>query len=65
MLLRPRYFVALLWHWSIPFSLGAVFASVVQLSLFAEFIPEIEQAFSRSIAFACSQPGQPAQIKPL
>lgn len=65
MRLRPRYFVALLWHWSIPFALGAVTASVVQLSVFTEVVPDIEQAFIRSIQSACSQPGQPAQISPL
>lgn len=26
MRLRPRYLVALLWHWSIPFCLGAISA---------------------------------------
>lgn len=64
MRLRPRYFVALLWHWSIPFFLGAIAASVAQLSVLTETIPDIEQAFTRSIESACSQPGQPAQRSP-
>lgn len=65
MRMRPRYFVALLWHWSIPFFLGVAAASVSVLTAETEALVEIEQVFTRSIQTACSQPGQPAQIKPL
>ena len=64
MRLRPRYFVALLWHWSIPFCIGVVTAylcATVQLSV---TLPEVEQMFTRSVQAACN-PGQQAPINPL
>lgn len=62
---RPRYFVALLWHWSIPFFLGVAAASLSVVTAETQVLIELEQVFTRSIQAACSQPGQPAQIKPL
>lgn len=60
MRLRPRYFVALLWHWSIPAALGFVAGSSLYAATLFQTFPELEQVLTRSIESACSQPGQPA-----
>jgi len=64
MRLRPRYFVALLWHWSIPFVLGACAGSIWYAIALFQSLPELEQVLTRSIESACSQPGQTAQRSP-
>jgi uncharacterized membrane protein len=48
-----RYAVALLWHWSIPFVLGGVFAYVVMAWQFSVLAPDIERAFEAAIGSYC------------
>ncbi|MEX6501707.1 hypothetical protein [Pseudomonas zhanjiangensis] len=45
-----RYLLALLWHWSIPFSLGGVFASVLALQGVSEGVDLLDQALDASIS---------------
>lgn len=54
MRLRPRYFVALLWHWSIPGVLGFVAGSSLYAATLFQTFPELEQVLTRSIESACS-----------
>ena len=57
-----RYLLALLWHWSIPFVLGGVFASVLALQGVEEGVDLLEDALDASIsrvAEACAIPGEP------
>lgn len=48
-----RYLVALLWHWSIPFVLGGVFAYFVMVWQFTVLVPEIESAFETAVGAYC------------
>jgi len=48
-----RYLVALLWHWSIPFVLGGVFAYLVMAWQFTVLAPEIESAFEAAVGAYC------------
>jgi hypothetical protein len=57
-----RYLLALLWHWSIPFVLGGVFASVLALQGVQEGVDLLDEALDASIgrvAEACSIPPKP------
>ena len=56
--LRPRYFVALLWHWSIPFLLGLSVGGLWFAVALTETLPEFERSFTRSIEAACSVSSQ-------
>jgi hypothetical protein len=52
-----RYLLALLWHWSIPFTLGGVFASVLALQGVQKGVDLLDQALDASInrvADACA-----------
>jgi hypothetical protein len=51
--LRPRYFVALLWHWSIPFVLGAVAAYVFITWQFVEFAPLLDESLAKAFREHC------------
>lgn len=57
-----RYLLALLWHWSIPFVLGGVFASVLALQGIEEGAAMLDEALDASInrvAEACAIPPEP------
>ena len=57
-----RYLLALLWHWSIPFVLGGVFASVLALQGVEEGVAMLDNALDASInrvAEACAIPPEP------
>ncbi|NQD92917.1 hypothetical protein HP532_09675 [Pseudomonas sp. CrR25] len=45
-----RYLLALLWHWSIPFVLGGVFASVLALQGVQEGVDLLDEALDASIS---------------
>ncbi|WAD26799.1 hypothetical protein OS670_00240 [Pseudomonadaceae bacterium T75] len=50
---KRRYFVALLWHWSIPFVFGAIVAFLAMSWQMVELLPGIEQAFEHAISAHC------------
>ena len=50
---RPRYFVALLWHWSIPFLLGAITALVLWTWQATELVPLLDESFTKAVREAC------------
>ena len=57
-----RYLLALLWHWSLPFTFGAVFASVLAIQGVQEGIELLDEALDASItrvAEACAIPPEP------
>ena len=57
-----RYLLALLWHWSFPFALGGVFASVLALYGLQEGLELLDEALDASItrvADACAIPPEP------
>lgn len=59
-----RYLLALLWHWSIPFTLGGVFASVLALQGVSEGVALLDQALDASIsrvADACTLGSDPPE----
>ena len=59
-----RYLLALLWHWSIPFVLGGVFASVLALQGVEEGVDLLEDALDASIsrvADACALGSDPPE----
>ncbi|MNF41439.1 hypothetical protein D3C84_224650 [compost metagenome] len=45
-----RYLLALLWHWSIPFVLGGLFASVLALQGVQEGVELLDEALDASIS---------------
>jgi len=52
-----RYLLALLWHWSLPFALGGVFASVLAIRGVQEGVELLDDALDASIrrvAESCS-----------
>ncbi|WP_394239130.1 hypothetical protein [Pseudomonas anguilliseptica] len=54
-----RYLLALLWHWSLPFTFGAVFASVLAIQGVQEGVELLDEALDASItrvAEACAIP---------
>jgi hypothetical protein len=59
-----RYLLALLWHWSIPFVLGGVFASVLALQGVQEGVELLDEALDASIsrvAEACALGSDPPE----
>lgn len=57
-----RYLLALLWHWSLPFTFGAVFASVLAIQGVQEGVELLDKALDDSInrvAEACAIPPEP------
>ncbi|HZX52400.1 MAG TPA: hypothetical protein VFE95_10360 [Pseudomonas sp.] len=57
-----RYLLALLWHWSIPFALGGVFASALAIQGVQEGLELFDKALDDSInrvAEACAIPPEP------
>ena len=57
-----RYLLALLWHWSLPFTMGGVFASALALYSVQEGVDLLDEALDASIsrvAHACAIPSQP------
>ena len=44
-----RYLLALLWHWSLPFALGGVFASVLAIQCVQEGVELLDEALDASI----------------
>ena len=57
-----RYLLALLWHWSLPFALGGVFASVLVIQGVQEGVELLDEALDASIsrvADACAIPPEP------
>ncbi|WP_312341166.1 hypothetical protein [Stutzerimonas nitrititolerans] len=50
---KRRYFVALLWHWTLPFMFGVITAAVVLMWQLVGVFPEIEQAFEQAISAHC------------
>lgn len=50
---RPRYFVALLWHWSIPFLIGAITSWLIWSWHVVELIPLLDEAFANAVREAC------------
>lgn len=60
--LIPGYLLALLWHWSIPFTLGGVFASALAIYGVQEGVELLDEALNASIsrvADACAIPPEP------
>ncbi|MFG0722175.1 hypothetical protein ACF8PU_10960 [Pseudomonas sp. GLN_6] len=60
--LIPGYLLALLWHWSIPFTLGGIFASALAIHGVQEGIELLDEALDASItrvAEACAIPPEP------
>lgn len=54
-----RYLLALLWHWSLPFALGGMFASLLAIQGVQEGIELLDEALDASIsrvADACAIP---------
>ncbi len=66
--LIPGYLLALLWHWSLPFALGGVFASVLAIQGVQEGIELLDEALDASITRvveACAiPPEQPNRGSP-
>jgi hypothetical protein len=61
-----RYLQALLWHWSLPFALGGVFASVLAIQGVQEGVELLDEALDASItrvAEACAIPPEPPDIR--
>ena len=57
-----RYLLALLWHWSLPFTFGAVFASVLAIQGVQEGVELLDEALDASVtrvADACAIPPEP------
>lgn len=50
---KRRYFVALLWHWTLPFMFGVITAAVLLMWQLVGVFPEIEQAFEQAISAHC------------
>ena len=60
--LIPGYLLALLWHWSIPFTLGGVFASALAIYGVQEGVELLDEALDASITRvveACAIPPEP------
>ena len=61
-----RYLVALLWHWSVPFMLGAVTASLVSAQGILSTVEMIDQsldgALQRVVASCSTAASGPAEI---
>lgn len=53
MRLRPRYFVVLLWHWSLPFVLGSMFGLSVCAWQLRQMGPQIEASFRATAEQVC------------
>lgn len=61
-----RYLLALLWHWSIPFTLGGVFASALALQGVQDGLELLEDALDASIsrvADACAVVPEPPDTR--
>lgn len=57
-----RYLLALLWHWSLPFTFGGIFAAVLALYGVQKGVELLDQALDASItrvAEACAIPPEP------
>lgn len=62
-----RYLLALLWHWSLPFTFGAIAASAVALQGIQDSVELIDQSLGASItrvAESCkAQPDPPPKTQ--
>lgn len=61
-----RYLLALLWHWSLPFALGGVFASALAIQGVQEGVELLDEALDASIsrvAEACTIAPEPPDTR--